>query len=170
MANAILDLKNYNLCAPWVERYAKISAFFKEDKDVVVILDAPEKNVRVYVKTTEKAEALDHIMKKELRDSESDTLLCTVSVIPPNDSVAPFLDGKDVIKEAFKGNPIMRRIEQGTFPFGFTYVIFQPKVVRYHNDSLAEWDQCGSTLYQEIAKEIFEPQDGVFWTTDAVLF
>ena len=151
--------------APWDECYEKIKAFFAEDMDILVILD--DKDVKLYVRTAEKAEALAMVLKKEIKSPETGALYCTLTVVPPND--APFVDIKqmDVIKAAFKDNPIVKEYRIGSFPFPFTYVLFKPEVVRYYDDSLAEWDRYSSTLYQFIAREIFEPLDGVFWSTAA---
>ena len=165
MAKLHLDL-NLRLASPWCECYGKIKAFFAKDDEISVVLDEEKHDVRIYVDSVMKAAALNELLKKEIKEKEA--TLCTVTVISPNDNaVANFMSDIEKIDQAFWGNPIMKRIEEARFPFGFTYVVFTPEVVRYYNDSLAEWDRCSSTLYQEIAKEIFEPQDGVFWTTDS---
>ena len=47
-----------------------------------------------------------------------------------------------------------------------TYVVFVNEVVQYFNDDLGDvYGQC-STLYQEIAKDVFGETEGVFFCTD----
>lgn len=50
----------------------------------------------------------------------------------------------------------------------FTYVVFEKEVVQYWNDNLADYNGLTSTLYQDLAKEIFEDAnlDGVYFCTD----
>lgn len=158
------DFKEMRLAAPWVEYYHMISTFFDDDKDIRVLLDNENRNVRIYVKTQDKYTALNKMLKEEIK--EEDTVLCTVTVLPPNEAQVLDLDADDLIYVAFSGNPIISRVLQSEHPFGFTYVLFTPVIVRYRNDSLAEWDGYATTTYQDIAKKIFKPIDGLFWTTD----
>lgn len=163
------DFKELRLAAPWIEAYHMISAFFEEDEDVRVVLDNESKNVRIYVKSTNKSLALSKMLKSEIRSEEDpEALYCTVTVYPPNGTCTPDIgiEPENLIYAAFYGNSIVSRVLQKEQPFGFTYVLFTPAVVRYWNDSLAEWDGYATTTYQDIAKKIFKPIDGLFWTTD----
>lgn len=158
-------MARFEKSAPWDEYYEKIKAFFKKDKDVCVMILGND--VRLYVRTAAKAAALQKALKEEIRSPETDVLYCTLTVVPPNDEPFVNVAPVDVIKTAFEGNPIVVDIKQRSFPFDFTYVLFEPVVVRYYDGSLAEWDRYSSTLYQFIAKDIFKPLDGLYWSTDA---
>ena len=47
-----------------------------------------------------------------------------------------------------------------------TYVVFKKEVVQYFNDSLGDIHGVCSTLMQDIAKDIFEDTEGVYFCTD----
>lgn len=163
------DFKGLDLAAPWIAYYHMIAAFFEEDGDVRVLLDNEKRNVRVYVSTFDKYTALRKMLKSEITsEDDPDMVYCTVTVYAPNEFTKSINDDKPIndTRAAFFGNPIVSRVLQKKQPFGFTYVLFVPAVVRYWNDSLAEWDGYATTTYQDIAKKIFKPIDGLFWTTD----
>ena len=46
------------------------------------------------------------------------------------------------------------------------YVIFANKVVQYFNDSLSDAHGVCSTLYQDIARDVFGDDCGVYFCTD----
>ena len=54
----------------------------------------------------------------------------------------------------------------GIFSNPITYVVFVNEVVQYYNDNLSDIHGLRSTLYQEIAKDIFETRLGVYYCTD----
>ena len=47
-----------------------------------------------------------------------------------------------------------------------TYVVFVNEVVQYFNDNLYDINGVCSTLYQEIAKEVFKESNSVHFCTD----
>jgi len=46
-----------------------------------------------------------------------------------------------------------------------TYVLFKNKVVQYFIDNIGDYNGMKSTLYEDIARDIFEDVDGVFFCT-----
>jgi hypothetical protein len=66
------------------------------------------------------------------------------------------------------GNPVFKDIivddDQGSF--GFSHVMFEKKVVQYFDDVLCDPNNFQSTLYEDIAREVFEDSKGVFFNTD----
>ena len=78
-------------------------------------------------------------------------------------------DPADLFKAAFEGNPALSYIHtvEGPFAFNATYIVFKNKVVQFFNDSLDDVNGMKSTLYQEIAKEIFGDNVGIYFCTDA---
>lgn len=158
------------LSAPWMIHYRKINAMFENDKQVNVIFDEDKMEIRLYVEDAAKANALDMLLRDEI--SFGDTVL-KVTVIPANKGVLTLgaeNDGfsSELYNSAFYMNPAFSYVK--TVPpsmgFGACYVVFAKKVVQYFNDSLSDVNGFCSTLYQEIAKDIFADVPGVFYCTD----
>jgi hypothetical protein len=78
---------------------------------------------------------------------------------------------KDLFDTAFKGNPAYAYSvspSADTWFFNMTYVVFKNCVVQFFNDNLNDCHGLISTLYQDIAAEIFEDANlnGVYYNTD----
>lgn len=138
-----------NMISPWEEFYRMIEAFFGRDPEIRIEIDRDEYKVKLYVDDGRKADALEQILpeKKTFGNIE-----VSVIVIPANEekSVAR------LFTEAFDGNPVLYDSVECVTPFGdIEFVVFEREVVQYHNDDLFEIDGKKSTLYQDIAKEVF---------------
>lgn len=151
------------LSPPWIEFYKQIEVLFKDDPAVRIEYDDEEYVIKLYVDGALKAEALTALLPAE---KQFGNITVKVTVIPANilkdDKVALF-------KAAFEGNPAFSFAwtASGIFANDLSYIVFKNKVVQYFNDDLGDVNGNRSTLYQEIAKEIFGPQDGIFFCTDA---
>ena len=79
---------------------------------------------------------------------------------------------KALFDAAFEGNPIYVKsispASEGYWFFSMTYVVLKNCVVQFFNDNLNDCHGLISTLYQDIAAEIFEDADlnGVYYNTD----
>ena len=151
-----------NMSAPWVIFYREIESLFREDPEVRVIYDEDNNIVKLYVDNSDKAYALAELLPKE-KIFGSVTL--SIDVIPANGLTSTSVP---LLTAAFKGNSALSYIKtiRGIFTNDLTYVVFRNTVVQYFNDSLADVNGMCSTLYQEIAKDIFEEQEGIFYCTD----
>ena len=165
-----------NLIAPWNEYYEELNAFFAEDPEVTILYDEEEKNIKVLVQDTIKAEALTHLLKDEMKFGE---VKLTVTVVPANEvtngikklvtSIGFNEDYGEMFERALSNN--------GTFAYTYTidnvmgfnavYVVFKKKVIQYYNDNLGDLNGMKSTLAEYIARDIFVPHSGVFFCTDA---
>ena len=69
---------------------------------------------------------------------------------------------------AFSGNAAFVNTipVEGVFTNPILYVVFEKEVVQYFNDDLGDPHGNRSTLYQELAKEVFPEHDGVLYCTD----
>lgn len=86
-----------------------------------------------------------------------------ITVIPANDNISK----TDLFKAAFAGNPAVSYIESvDAYGQNFNYVVFEKEVVQYFNDNMGDLHGVESTLYQDIAKEVFEDYSGIFFCTD----
>lgn len=151
------------ISAPWVTFYNEMEAFFKEDPEVHVVYDEETYAVELYVDNAAKASALEQVLVKE---KTFGNITQTVTVIPANSMGAPTKEF--LFKNALDRNPALSYIQtvNGIFMNGLTYVVFINKVVQYWNDDIGDVNGLCSTLYQDIAADIFKDRPGVFFCTD----
>ena len=158
------------LSPPWIEELSKIRAMFGEDPDINIKYDG-KSTVKLYVNNNDKAEALYLLLKEE---HYYGNITFSVVVVPPNGEST--LDCNDTVKMyevAFKNNPVFSFIHkvENVFGFGAIYVVFKNKVVQYFNDNLNDIYGNTSTLYEDIARDIFVEEaeiNNVFYCTDVV--
>ena len=152
-----------NILSPWGEYYKKIDAFFKYDDDVRVIFDETNDVIKLYVAKNKKAAALSKILKPE---KEFGNITVRVEVIPPNGVFLKSIGLVD-IKDAFYGNGALCKIEQiDAFGLSAAYIVFDKVVVQFFNDDLSDYNGMKSTLYENIAEDIFDVGAGIFFCTD----
>ena len=83
-----------------------------------------------------------------------------------------FVSNKELFEVAFNGNPAfayaIAPAQEGYYYIDFTQVVFKNCVVQFFNDNLNDCHGLISTLYQDIAAEIFEDAGlvGVNYNTD----
>ena len=149
------------LSPPWVTYFHEIEQLFEPDDEIKLVIDENANEIKMYVDNTDKANALTMLLPAEKKFCN---ITIKTTIYPPN-----LAEGKslDLFEKAFAGNPIMKGTAsaQGIYA-GLKYVIFENKVVQFFNDNLD--DVCGvkSTLYQDIAKDVFGETDGVFFCTE----
>lgn len=159
--------KEVKLSPPWIEYVDKLDVFFKKDDDIEIDYEdgdeEDEKKIKIFVDNQKKAEALEELLPRE---KFFGNVKVNIVIIPNNE------DNKvSALKTLLEGNEAVSFIETITMPFAinsFTYVVFEKEVVQYWNDNLADYNGLTSTLYQDLAKEIFEDAnlDGVYFCTD----
>ena len=155
-------MSNLKIAPPWVQYVNALTAMFEKDPEVRVEYNNDEHQVKLYVENVRKAEALEKLLPAE---KEFGGVTLRISVIPAN------LDNSLVAlyKEAFMNNRAVVEITTINEPFmsnPVTYVSFKKEVVQYHNDDLSDSNGNRNTLYQEIAKELFEGhREGIFFCT-----
>ena len=161
------------LTSPWVNFYYQINTFFEKDNDVRVVYDEDENIISLYVDNEAKAAALTELLPVE---KVFGGVTVRVNVIPANrlnvTKVNKFLasgeDKGNLIAVALEGNDRLADVIRvvGIFNNPMTYVVFRKEVVQYFNDSLGDIHGVCSTLMQDIAKDIFEDTEGVYFCTD----
>ena len=153
--------RKLELTTPWATFYNEIKAMFGRDPDIKIEYDADENEIKLRVTGQEKAEALTKIMPPEKKFGN---VTVKVTVIPANELGAP---RADVFQKAFEGNPVLSYVK--TVPvFGaeFDYVVFKNEVVQFYNDDISDINGNESTLYENIARDIFKNITGVSFCTD----
>lgn len=156
-------LTNLNLSAPWVEFYQEIKALFGDDPAIRIDYNKDEKVISLRVEGQDKAEALEALLPKE---KTFGNVTVKLLVIPANLLQTSRLS---LFQAAFEGNPAFsyaKEVEPSVAAFGASYVVFKKKVVQFFNDDLSDVYGVKSTLYEEIARDVFGPDAGVFFCTD----
>lgn len=165
-------MANLKLSPPWIIYYKEIQAFFNEDPDVRVVYDADTYDIKLYVEDSDKADALSQIL---IQEKDFGNIVLNIIVIPANKNSIAVPSCKNVVaskaslfEEAFYGNNAVDFIEtiKGIFANEITYVVFRNAVVQYFTDDLGDYSGVRSTLYQDIASEIFMNTDGIFFCTN----
>lgn len=179
-----------NLSSPWVLFYHEVDVFFKPDPYVNVVLDDKDPNdLKLFIYVDEyaaccegKAEAIRKLLPQK-KDFGLQALWITVvpssefvvrAFNKANNSIAckGYFDLPNTVDEllrtAFCTNQALDDIKKiiGVFSNPIYYVIFSKKVVQYFTDELSDANGVRSTLYQDIAKDIFVPIDGVYYNTN----
>ena len=159
-----------NLSPPWVVYYRKLSAFFKEDSEVRITYDEIEQEIKLYVDNAEKAVALENFLPNE---QVFGNVILYVTIVPANettfDSVkaAYSTNSNDIVRICFNNKAVVGiKVVDGIMTNRMTFVIFRKEVVQYFTDDIGDYHGIYSTLYQDLAKEIFGNIDGVFFCTD----
>jgi len=159
------------LSAPWNTYYEQVKALFGDDSEIHIVFDEEKKDLKLYVDTDTKAEALQNLFPIE---KEWGGVTMTITVIPPNRENgfkivrSGEMTSKEIIEYAFYNNPHFVKCIGIDFPLWsrFVYAMFKNEVIQYYTDDLGDPNGMTSTLAQDIAKEIFEPVDGVYYCTE----
>lgn len=158
-------MASVSLSTPWVLFYHEVQAFFKEDPEIRVIYDNEFYELKIYVDNPKnKAEAIRKLLPETLTFGNVEL---KIIVYPSNRSLRASAPMIEDIEAALEGNKALYKIEKvyGVFSNPIYYVIFNKEVVQYHTDDLSDRNGIRSTLYQDIAKEIFKEREGVFYCT-----
>lgn len=161
--------KTIKLSSPWVTYFRQIEALFSEDENVRVELDEECKTpeVKIYVVGNKKAEAIEKLIPAE---RVFGNVVVRTTVIPERiDNIVETEDADQLLREAFEGNPALSRVEsiRDVFIDKVDYFVFKKKVVQFFNDDLSDVDGKASTLYQDLANEVFGFKPGIFFCTDS---
>ena len=157
--------KKTKLSAPWVTFYREIEALFVGDLDVTVKYDENKNEIKLYVEDEKKADALTQLLPEE---KSFGNVVVKISVIPSNKMKSK---KASLFEEAFSGNKAFSYVRTlgGVFTNDIDYVVFQPKVVQFYDDNLGDINGMKTTLYQDIAKDVFGEREGVCFCTDMVV-
>lgn len=152
------------LAAPWITFYHEMEAMFGKDPEIRVELDDSDEDemiIKLYVDNQSKAEALENLLPMEKKFGN---VSIYIEVIPSNKEESKVR----LFQKAFENNPAFKFIYSvdGAGLFPANYVVFENKVVQFFNDELNDIHGNKSTLYQEIAKDIFENCEGIYFCTD----
>lgn len=153
--------ENVKLSPPWYTYYHKIDAMFGSDPDIQIKFDEDTMTLKLFVDNQAKADALTKVLQPEI---DFGNVKLKIEVVPSDkvDSV------EQLYKTVFAGNPVFSDAIETCDPTSphATYVVFNPMIVQFYNDNLADAFRNETTLHQEIAKDLFVQQPGVYFCTD----
>lgn len=159
----------FKLSPPWTTFVNELEQLFGHDRQITIKYDDGGKAVRLYVNNDKKAAVLAALLPKK---KVFGNVNVTISVVPANGCVIDVdFDGMTfgkIFDVAFEDNPVyVRSVDiDGMFSNVITYVVFKKEVVQFFNDNLNDINGNCSTLYQEIASDVFEDLESVFFCTD----
>lgn len=156
---------------PWITYINKLEALFDGDPQIAfnVNWSATDPSIDIATNNPDKAAALLKLLPTE---KTFGNVTLTISVSCDTISNLAFKTAKDLFETAFKGNPAFAYVVVPTnvYYIPFTYVVFKNCVVQFFNDNLNDPHGVVSTLYENIADEIFEdmqfPNIGIAFCTD----
>lgn len=157
-------IKAAKLSPPWDTFLHKIEAIFNGDSEVSMEYDEEEKYLKINVSNVTKAEALRKIIpgKKDFGN-----VVMKIDIVSPEETKQ---SAEEILKQAFNGNPNVTNIVTTpltSLSFGATYVVFKKEVVQFFNDDLQDLNGLCSTLFEDIAREVFDVSGDVAFCTDS---
>jgi hypothetical protein len=162
-----MQTSRFKLSPPWVEYISKLEALFDGDPQIAFNIDYEHMTVALAGNNGEKNAALQRLLPTEKKFGN---ITLHIVVDGPIANIA-FPTQKELFDCAFEGNPAYAySVTPGSdvWFFSATYVVFKNCVVQFFNDNLNDCHGITSTLYQDIAAEIFEEADlhNVYYNTD----
>ena len=150
------------LSAPWVLYVDALRAMFEEDPEVTIDYDDETNVVRMRVDNQVKADALSQLIPAE---KDFGNVKLKINVVPANMKAKK----SDLFMAAFAGNNAVNGYVpiEGVFSNPLMYVMFKKEVVQYWIDNMGDPRGLRSTLYEDIAREVFGEHEGVLFCTDS---
>lgn len=155
------------LSPPWITYINMLEALFDGDPQIAFNVDYNYMIVTLAGNNGEKNAALQRLLPTEKKFGN---ITLKIIIDGPIANIA-FPTQKALFDTAFNGNPAYAySVTPGddTWFFSATYVVFKNCVVQFFNDNLNDCHGLVSTLYQDIAAEIFEEANlgNVYYNTD----
>lgn len=148
---------------PWVTYINKLRALFEGDPQITFDFndDSADPSVVLSTVNADKAAALTKLLPEQKQFGK---VTLRIDVHCPTVSNIAFPTMKKLYDTAFDQNAAyaysVAPAEDGYWYVNFTYVVFKNCVVQFFNDNLNDPHGVLTTLYQEIASEIFEDACG----------
>lgn len=154
-------MSKLKLSAPWETFYSEVKELFSGDPKVKVAYDAEAQEMKLYVDGERKAAALTELLPAE---KHFGNVVVKIEVIPANKDDEHIYN---LYKDAFDGNEVVDDVVRLRTPDGGSanYIMFRNEVVQFFNDDISDPRGMESTLYENIAREVFVNQGGEFYST-----
>ena len=155
-------MSNLKFSAPWFNYFREIESLFGQDPEITIRYIEKPLTIKMYVDNVVKADAISQLLPTEKVFGE---IIVRIKVLPSN---KVSVSKAALFKNAFENNPVFSEMIDidGVMTNPIHYCVFKKEVVQYWNDNLADPHGNMSTLYQNIAEDIFDDTDGVIFCTD----
>lgn len=157
---------------PWVTYVNKLEALFDGDPQIAFNVNFNSEEGPSVVLATNNGDKAAALIKLLPTEKKFGNVVLSIGIDCPKISNLAFETPKKLFETAFQGNPAFAQAiaptEEGYWFFSITYIIFKNCVVQFFNDNLNDAHGLISTLYQDIAAEVFEDAglSGVYYCTD----
>ena len=153
------------LSAPWTIYYRELEALFAKDPGVRVVYDEENKEIKLFVGREKKAAALTDLLPTEKKFGR---ITLKVTVVPANGAT---YTGEWDLHDLFDGNGAVDFVQTTAHVPGLCieYVVFHKEVVQYYTDNLMDYNGLKSTLYEDLARDVFGTLEGVSFSTNKVV-
>ena len=157
---------------PWSVYIKKLAAMFDPDPQIAfnVNWDGRNPSVTLATNNAEKAAGLAKLLPEE---KVFGNVTLKINIDCPKTSNIAFPTARKLFETVFEGNPVFVEVitPEGYWFVDLTYVIFAHEVVMIVADNLMDPRGLISTLYQDIASEIFADRSyqtagGICFATD----
>jgi len=150
---------------PWITYYNKMQVLFGGDPDIRLSYDDESKVIRMFVNNPTKADALGSLLPVDVTFGN---VTVKIVIVPGNIDKTKI---PELYRLALQGNPAFSQvIDIYSFMIPqLAYVMFKKEVAQFWNDNMGDPHGVETTLYQELAKEIFEPKNGILFSTESDL-
>ena len=154
---------------PWSVLIRKVEALFDGDPQIACHSDFSGAHPAIVLACNngDKVAALMQILPTA--PIEFGGIKCNI-VVDGTPSNRTFKNKKELFEVAFEKNPAfayaVSPVDDGYNWFSMTYVVFKNCVVQFFADNTGDINGNWSTLYENIAEEVFPEHLGVFFCTD----
>ena len=160
--NATYNGSNTMMSAPWMIHFRKLEELFCQDPNITAYYDASEPAVKLYVDSLDKAMILGNLLPDK---KTFGNVTLKIQIYPPN---VEDLSRSDMFERLFAGNPVFDGMQTASLPDGseVNHILFKKEVAQFFADNTQSPYGLISTLYENIAKDVFEDEgEGVIFTT-----
>lgn len=151
------------LSPPWITYYHKVQALFEKDDSVTVEFDEDNYCLNIIVeRDIEKGEAIQKLFPSTKVFGNNIMKINVVTIQEPKQ-----IPTAQIFANAFKNNPVVEDVinKSDILRDDQTYIMFQNKVVQFFNDNISDYNGVCSTLYQDIAEDVFRDFADVHYCT-----
>lgn len=150
------------LLSPWELYVRKMKVMFDKDAEIYIEYDEENSILEINVSDLSKALALTFLIPDFVEFG--DKKVTNVIKFDGENLKDPY----HICSLAFNNNDSVSSIikPHGQFLDGTVFVCFKKEVVQYPNDNMFDANGVCSTLYQNLAKELFPDKVNIFFCTD----
>lgn len=154
-------MNGVKISPPWTTYYRELVELFKKDKEIFIEHDEDKNVIEITTTKYEKSLALKKVLPCE-KDFGGTKLKINIVYKEPK------MDAINAFKELAINNPVFKYTY--VFPTSanpIAYVVFAKEVVQYWNDDMSDPHGITSTLYENLAREVFAENLGIIFSTDS---